>query len=286
MTAIKQLTNTTIEEIHQTFAEAFSDYVEPFDLTVQQLSHMIERRGCDLNLSFGAFKEDKLVGFTLNGIGNWQGKLTAYDTGTGIIPEFRKQGIAKKIFAESLPVLKEHNIVQYLLEVIKSNTGAYELYKKSGFCVTREFDYYITPIEKIVIPENNLNTKVRVLELEDAQWNLFTTFWDFEPSWQNSIYSILRKKDYFKFLGLYEGNNLAGYGIIEKHTGDIPQMAISPNHRRKGFGKILLKNLIEYSESGIIKFINPEADYKPFKNFMGSLNIEPGDGQYEMILEL
>ena len=84
---------------------------------------MIERRGFNLDLSFGAFNKDQLVGFTLNGIGDWNGKLTAYDTGTGIIKEFRKKGVATKLFNESLPTLRENNISQYLLEVIRTNTS-------------------------------------------------------------------------------------------------------------------------------------------------------------------
>ena len=94
MVSIKQLSDISIEVIYEAFVNAFADYVEPFNLTFQQLKYMIERRGCNLNLSFGAFDGDELVGFTLNGIGNWNGSLTAYDTGTGIIKEFREKGSA------------------------------------------------------------------------------------------------------------------------------------------------------------------------------------------------
>lgn len=147
MIAIKPLSDTSIELIHQAFKNAFSDYVEPFTFTKRQLQYMIERRGCNLNLSFGAFDGSNLVGFTLNGIGDWNGKLTAYDTGTGVIKEYRKRGIATQIFDESLPILKANNIKQYLLEVIVSNTSAHDLYKKAGFTVVRNFNYYIS--EKI-----------------------------------------------------------------------------------------------------------------------------------------
>ena len=113
MITIKTLSNTSIEAIHETFVKAFSDYVEPIDLTFQQLKYMTERRGFNADLSFGAFANDELVGFTLNGIDEWNGQLTAYDTGTGIIKEFRKKGIASRMFNESLPVLRESNVTQY-----------------------------------------------------------------------------------------------------------------------------------------------------------------------------
>jgi ribosomal protein S18 acetylase RimI-like enzyme len=286
MVSIRLLSDISIEVIHETFAKAFSDYVEPFKLTFQQLKHMIERRGCDLNLSFGAFSDDELVGFILNGIGEWNGKLTAYDTGTGTIKEFRKQGIASKMFNESLPVLKKHKVSRYLLEVIQSNTAAFDLYKKAGFHVSREFDYYVSTKEKLQIKKTVLGKKYSIKEIHDPNWDVLKTFWDFEPSWQNSIDSINRKIYYFKVLGIFENDTIAGYGIIEKTTGDIPQLAISPEFRKKGLATALIGYLIELSEGNEIKIINTDASYKAFKKFTESINLEPGFGQYEMIKEL
>lgn len=44
---IKPLTNTPIEQIHEAFLAAFSDYAEPVTFGAQQLKHMTERRGYD-----------------------------------------------------------------------------------------------------------------------------------------------------------------------------------------------------------------------------------------------
>lgn len=286
MISIKQLNAIRVETVYDTFAKAFSDYVEPFNLTFQQFKYMIERRGCNLNLSFGAFDDDELVGFTLNGIGVWNGQLTAYDTGTGIIKEFRKQGIASKMFNESLPVLRNNHITRYLLEVIHTNKPAFDLYKKSGFEVTREFDYYISSKDKIEIQESKLNKEFHIKEIDNPNWAQFKTFWDFEPSWQNSIDSINRKLDHFKILGIFDKNHIAGYGIIEKDTGDIPQLGIDKKYRRKGLASTLLHHLLQHSKSGEFKFINTCASYDPFKKFAYSINLPPGIGQYEMLLEL
>jgi ribosomal protein S18 acetylase RimI-like enzyme len=247
---------------------------------------MIERRGYNPDISLGAFNENKLVAFTLNGIGDWNGELTAYDTGTGTIKEFRKQGIASRIFNESLPILRENNVTQYLLEVIKSNTGAFNLYKKAGFTVIRGFDYYISPKEKIIINPDKLNKDLQIKEIKNPNYDELKTFWDFEPSWQNSIDSIKRKIDYFLILGVFENNTLSGYGIIEKHTGDIPQFAIAKQYRKKGGATTLFKHLLEYDKAESFKFVNTDADYEPFKKFAESLSFPPGLGQYEMIMKL
>jgi ribosomal protein S18 acetylase RimI-like enzyme len=81
-------------------------------------------------LSFGAFKNEDLLAFTFNGIGEYHGIKTAYDTGTGTLKEYRGQGLAKCIFQHSLPFLEEAGIRQYLLEVLQHNEGAVALYKK------------------------------------------------------------------------------------------------------------------------------------------------------------
>ncbi|MGD8780761.1 MAG: GNAT family N-acetyltransferase [Ignavibacteria bacterium] len=286
MITIKQLSNTGLKTIHEAFINAFSDYVEPINLSFEQLKYMIERRGCDLNLSFGAFSDGQLVSFTLNGIGEWNGELTAYDTGTGTIKEFRKQGIAKRMFNESLPVLREHKVKHYLLEVIRSNKSAFELYKKAGFTITREFDYFISTKDKIKIRESKLNKEFQIMEIINPDWDTLKTFWDFDPSWQNSIDSINRKTQYFKFLGIYDSDKIVGYGIIEKHTGDIPQLAVSREHRRKGLASTLLYRLLQNSESKTIKFINTSAVNNSFRKFAESVCLAPGIGQYEMLLKL
>lgn len=286
MISIKSLSGVTIQRIYDAFVNAFSDYVEPFNLSYEQLKYMIERRGFDLHLSFGAFNKDELVGFTLNGIGDWNGILTAYDTGTGIIKEFRKKGIATKLFNESLPILRENNISQYLLEVIRTNKSAYELYRKAGFDVTREFDYYISTKDKISINKNKLNKDFPIKEIKTPNWELFKTFWDFIPSWQNSIDSINRKLEYFIILGLFEKDSVVGYGIIEKETGDIPQLSIDKKYRRNGLATTLFYRLLQYSENDEIKIINTPNTFYPFKNFAKSINLTTGFGQYEMLLKL
>lgn len=286
MITIQTLQHTSFEEIHKAAIDAFSDYVEKFEITLEELKYMIERRAYDLSLSFGAFDDEKLVGFTLNGIGEWNGKRTAYDTGTGIIKEYRKQGIATRMFQESLPVLRENNVAQYLLEVIKTNIGAFELYKKAGFMVTREFDYYSIDKDKLEINIEKINPEFKVVNANKPNWERYKSFWDFEPSWQNSVDSINRKMDYFNILEVLVENEIVGYGIIERHTGDIPLFAISPNHRRNKLGKMLFRKLLEHTDSKEIRITNTAVDYKPIGLFLANMGLPAGYGQYEMILEL
>ena len=70
----------------------------------------------------------------MNALGEWQGKPTAYDAGTGVIPAYRRQGIAEELFTFMVPHLKEASVEQYLLEVLTGNERAVALYQETRVC--------------------------------------------------------------------------------------------------------------------------------------------------------
>ncbi len=281
---ISNLAGASMEQIHAAFQQAFSDYAEAWNKTLDELRQLLKRRGFDPTLSFGTFDNGMLISFTLNGIGTWNGQLTAYDTGTGTLPAYRKQGLAARIFNESVPALKQQGVHQYLLEVIKVNTGAFELYQKQDFKVTRELDYYIGAKKDLTLKNNTTGLTIKPLDKPD--WDLLQQFWEFEPSWQNSIDAINRKRSSFKILGVFDGNTIAGYGIVETGTGDIPQLAVMQHYRHHGLATALVSELLKYSESEVVRVINADAAYTSFREFMASIGLKPGHGQYEMIRNL
>ena len=132
---IRSLADTAFDTLYEAFSQAFADY--EVQINGAQLRRMLKRRGFDPRLSFAAFDGDRIAAFTLNGIGNYDGLPTAYDTGTGTLEAYRGQGLATRIFEHSIPYLKEVGIGRYLLEVLQHNTKAVSVYRKLGFEVTR-----------------------------------------------------------------------------------------------------------------------------------------------------
>ena len=61
MIKIETLESVPFTSIYKAFVDAFSDYVEPIDMSLNQLEYMISRRGCHFDLSFGAFDDNHLV---------------------------------------------------------------------------------------------------------------------------------------------------------------------------------------------------------------------------------
>ncbi len=281
---IKSLESLSYDGLYLVWAEAFKDYAHSW--TSDEYKKMLVRRGYNPSLSFGAFDGDRLVSFVLNGIWEWNGKKTAYDTGTGTILEYRGKGLVKNIFIESIPYLKKAGVKQCLLEVLDNNDKAIKIYKNLGFKVEREFNYFIQNKDAIVLNSNKITYifQIKPITLEiESQVN---GFWDFTPSWQNSFDSLNREPGDFITLGLFNENVLIGYGIIEPSSGDIPQLAIHPDYRRQGLATTLFAELLKYNQAPSIRVINTDKKCTNITAFLQSCNIQVSGGQYEMVFDI
>lgn len=281
---IKSLSKVEFEKIFLAFSKAFEDY--EIQLNANELKAMWKRRGYDPNLSFAAFEDGNIVSFTLNGIGFFNGKKMAYDTGTGTLKEYRGQGLSTKIFDYSIPNLKKAHINYYLLEVLQDNTSAVSVYQKVGFKVSREFNYFIWKNEDL---KNGILNKDSIYSIEPFILNKYKSisdFWDFHPSWQNSFESIERAEKEFINLGVFVDKKLIGYCIYEPYSGDITQIAVDRDYRRNGVASLLLNEVSKYNRNTKTKLINTDIYCCSITDFLKAKNIGVTGKQFEMIKEI
>ncbi|SCY56082.1 GNAT family N-acetyltransferase [Alkaliphilus peptidifermentans] len=284
MFVYKTLENTNVEILHQAFISAFSDYQVKIDMPLWKFQQMLRRRGYVSSISLGAFKNEELVGFVLNGFRNWDGSPTFYDIGTGVIGEYRKQGITSAMLLNIRGLIKEKKVEQYLLEVIQTNTSAVELYTKQGFVTTRNLSCFSLDKNKY---KPMIKYKVQHVDrINSTTWEQLSKFWDYKPSWQNSIDSINAATDTFIHSIIHFDDTIVGYGIIDKKTGDIPQIAVNKNYRRKGIARSIVTDLLNNTEAYRVGLLNVDHESKSTKEFLLSLGFEYTLGQYEMILKL
>lgn len=281
---IKSLGKIDFETISVAFGKAFADY--DIQLNADELKTMWKRRGFNPDLSFAAFENDNIVAFTLNGIGYFKGVKMAYDTGTGTLKDYRGQGLATKIFEYSIPFLKEANINHYLLEVLQHNTKAVSVYRKIGFKVTREFNYFSWKNEEIEDETKNSDTSYQIESFDIDQYDSISDFWDFDPSWQNSFESIRRTREDFIYLGVFEDRKIVGYCIFEPNSGDITQIAVDKAHRRNGIASLLLQRVSKLNKNAKTKLLNTDSTCSSIVDFFKSKNIEITGKQFEMIKDL
>jgi ribosomal protein S18 acetylase RimI-like enzyme len=280
MVRIQSLEGIRVSELYETFSEAFAGYAVSW--TFDAFERMLERRGFSPSLSFGAFDQDRLVSFTFNGIGQFNGQWTAYDTGTGTIPDYRGQGLAATIFGESLPHLRQYGIRQYLLEVLQENETAISLYKKQGFEITRPLNVFRINTHDWQNSNIDPAPDVTIREIDFSFRDTMQAMWDFQPSWQNRFDALLKNPNHFIVLGAFTGTELLGYGVIEPASGDIPQLAVHRNQRHRKIGSHLLHALCEKNDSQVIKVVNTEAGYEPITAFLAWNGIPKMTGQFEM----
>ena len=216
---IRTLTPDDFESLYAAFSAAFSDYVVPFALTREQLAEMSARRGWIPELSVGAFDGDAMVAFTVNCVDGDR----AYDSGTGVVPTHRRTGLARQVMETSFTLLRER-CREYVLEVIDVNTKAFELYRSLGFEITRGLQCWT--YEFTEEPETSFDA----LTAPDDTWC------DAAPSWQNSTASIRRARTEHVVIG-----DDRGYAIVFPGNGDLPQLAVRRDARRRGAGTQLLQ---------------------------------------------
>ena len=271
----------------RTFVKAFSDYQIKMEITKEQFKEMNVRRGLSYELSAGAVDDEgKMVGLALNGADFWDKKLTAYDMGTGVVPEFRGKGVADGMFDFLIPKLRQSGMNQYLLEVIRSNEKAYNLYKKKGFRETRQFECFTAEVASLNLKSTIDADSISIKPMEKPEWSLFESFWEWRPSWQNSVNSVKRSQSRKVVLGVFKGSRCVGYGIIYPESGDIPQFAVKKTFRRQGVGTLLMKALAREARKERLTVVNVDSSSQATLDFLTNLGFKNFAGQYEMVLEL
>lgn len=281
----RSLKDESYNTLYTAFTKAFSDYQVNINLSPEAFPKMLKRRGYSAEFSYGAYDNDELIGFILNGIRKWNNKTTAYDTGTGVIATYRKRGITTKLFSHIKEMLIQNQVEQYLLEVIQSNSVAADLYLKQGFQITREFICYqaeITDINKVKSCDAIINSG----QLDMVNWDQLESFWDFTPSWQNSVDSVMCAKESLYMTIARLENNIVGYGIIDLNTGDIPQLAVNREFRNRGIGHAILENLLGCTKSNHIRFINVEDRCETLNMFLRNISLKEITKQYEMVMSI
>ena len=281
------LQKSDFNTIYAAFVSAFSDYSVKMQPSREQLLEMLTRRAMRYDISVGAFEGESMAGFTLNGLDIWNGKLTAYDTGTGVTPRFRGQGIASEMFDYSLPRLKEISVKQYLLEVIDTNSAAVNVCRKAGFVETRKLRSFTFASNSLILPEQSRTVDLKVDMKPD--WELFRSFWDWEPSWQNSINAIQRSSDEHILVCALVQNECAGYGVIYSSNGDIPQLAVKRDQRGNGIGRQILKRLVSLIGGDQVKsgrMVNIDISARQTVSFCEAVGMTHLVDQFEMSMDL
>jgi len=76
---------------------------------------------------------------------------------------------------------------------------------------------------------------------------------------------------------------LIGYCVFEPASGDITQIAVDEEYRRKGIATNLLREVLNYNQHDAIKCINTDIECTSISRFLESISIDLKGKQFEMI---
>src|SRR5690606_33909832 len=107
-------------------------------------------------------------------------------------------------------------------------------YLDSGFEKSRNFLSYKGSPKVIII-----NYQIKKDAVTEAILKDLESFYTIKPSWQNDSQAVMLSKDFVKFYGAYDNQNLIGGLIYNPLTKRIHQIAVHPDHRNKGVGSSL-----------------------------------------------
>jgi ribosomal protein S18 acetylase RimI-like enzyme len=232
-------------------------------VTAPQLREICTRRGVVLELSPAEFEGERIVGYTLNALGTWNGVPSAYDSGTGVVPSHRRRGLARQLLEVSFPALRARGATQMILEVLEQNERAVALYRSLGFEVTRPLHCW--RYEGVA----ELDGDAVEISIDDVPS-------DAAPSWQNSIECLRRSGDDRRVIAL-DG----GYVIVHAATGDLAQLAVDPARRRRGIGTRLLRHAAAVAGKPL-RILNVDASSAAIHDFFAAAGAELFVRQLEM----
>lgn len=274
----QSLENTEISNIHEAFLEAFSDYVVPMKISLEQFQRLLKRRGYQAQNSVGVFQDDQLVGFVLTSTRQWQGLPTIYVIGLGLSPGHRGHGLAKALMQQAT-LLNELHTQQFLLEVITSNQPALKLYQSLGYQIGRELLCFSIPKVDLTLSSSE---HIDIETSQCAPDDDFSTLWDKHTSWQYSKDTLATEPNHFIYAIAYMHQNLVGYGVIDPVSGDIYQLAVHPEHRRQGVASAILSTLCQQTESSKIGCSNIDISNESLIAFLQKQQFKLMISQYEM----
>ena len=220
------------------------------------------------------------MAFILNFVKKTGDEILSYNGGTGVIPSHRGKRLTVSMYDFIIPLLKNSNVDTLKLEVLTQNIAAIKIYKQQGYKTVREVSF----LRGSLAVTKEYVSKYRVEKLEALDWQRFTSFWDYPPTWQNSMNTMNKLKNQNVHLGILEGGIILGYLIYNPLLKRIHQMAIAKTHRNIGLGSMLLHYLVANIEEDI-SFLNIDTRCNLI-GFLKKRGLSVLFNQFEMVKEL
>ncbi len=269
---IQNLAHTSLPEIVDCLLEAFTGYFVPMPKEVAFWENRFRSARVDYAHSYGAFVGERLVGFIIHGIDRHEGKLTAFNSGTGVIPDFRGQQLVDRMYAAALPALRTAGIEQCLLEVIQANDRAIRVYERIGFHQLRRLRCFKGPlkISDIKVEVQEVDT-MDLLAKPNPQHHFY--------SWDNMNQAVELAAAIYKSYAVTQDQQPIGYFIVNPKIGYLAQLEATD-----GNWPALLAGIHQIAPA--IRINNVDARRERMVQQLLAAGLDNSIDQYEMLMAI
>lgn len=266
-----------LEALHAAFIDAFSEYDVPMTLGMDALAQMMAIRNYDPAVSIGCFDGAQLVGFILVEVRVRAGARHAYDVATGVIRSHQSKKVGSRMLQALCDQLRAADFVSFQLEVLEQNTAARRLYETHGFVSRRRFVCFqhAAPVSA-ALPAGWQVSAALPADIDEVHMN------GYEPSWQQALASYRNDAASYALVCASAGAGEAAYGIIQRTTGSIMQIAIAPESRAQISVAQVVEALAAQTSAETLRFVNVE-DEVWLAHELAALGWIPFVYQHEMI---
>lgn len=270
----KNLSNASFDEIVDCVLLSFENYYVKMPTEKSYYKKRWKAAKVDFNLSYGMFDKGKLVGFIIHGIDTRNGFYTAFNTGTGVLPEYRGKRMVKSIYQYALPDLIKNGIKKTALEVIVKNTKAIKAYESVGFKICKNYNCYAGAIQS-KLEETPEIKEIAATEFNwDALQNQNSFSWDFQRE------SIIEGNHNYYYV--FNHKNLESYFIINPQNKYLLQFDVL--RFENGAWERLFAAIKNITEE--IKIINVDSQLKDKIDIINLMGLKSTVDQFEMELLL
>ncbi len=282
------LVEQSFSAVYRTFVEAFSDY--PLDMSYmseESFHNRAIKNGIDFTHCVGAFDGERMVGFTLVGVGQWNGLPAAFDIATGISKPYRGKAIAGEMLNLAIDRLRECGRKRFVLEVLQDNGPAIRSYRKIGFEMVREFDCYKLALGRATF-DKDVDLPIDIHPIDRDQLSPLEYFLDWQPSWENSFPSMRRIPDQLLTYGASYQGSLIGALAYYPALRWITTLVVDTQYRRQGVATRLLESLVESlgADTPIIKVVDVQRDDEAMSALLARIGFDVYVQQYEMAVSI
>ncbi|MCE7041721.1 GNAT family N-acetyltransferase [Dyadobacter sp. CY312] len=277
MINVKTLETTGLAIIAEVFNAAFADYFVPFHVDQHYLYKRWKAASVDYKLSFGAFDGDQLVGFLVFGVDQRDGKRTAHNAATGVVPAYRGNGLVRRMYEAALPLLKLAGVQYSTLEVITRNEIAIKAYTGIGYSVRRTLLCFSGKLN--LTGEQHL----QLTKIKEIPAIIPEEIYTYPDTWEQSEKALRIANPDYEFWFIEEAAKMKAYAIVNPESGYIARFGFA-NGKVLPYGEQLFSAI--GTEFSLVKINNVDSTESELADFLSNAGLSNHINQYEMVMEL